>query len=45
MCAYYSIMKVDENEFVKLLKSINWWKDYNFEEHNWFNDDNELNAK
>jgi hypothetical protein len=38
-------MKVDEDEFVKLSESTNWWNDYDFEEHNWFNDDNESNAK
>jgi hypothetical protein len=38
-------MKVDEEEFVELSESVNWWKDYDFEKYNWFNDENESNVK
>jgi hypothetical protein len=38
-------MKIDEKDFVKLFEFVAWWKDYDFETHNWFNDENELNVK
>jgi sugar (pentulose or hexulose) kinase len=45
MFAHYHTMKVDQDEFVELSESTNWWNDYDFEQDNWSSDDDVTNTK
>jgi hypothetical protein len=38
-------MKTKDDDFVKLSDLASWWENYDFEKHNWFNDENVQNAK
>jgi hypothetical protein len=38
-------MKTENDDFVKLSNFASWWKNYDFEKHNWFNDENVQNIK
>jgi hypothetical protein len=38
-------MCVDENDYVKLSNSAHWWNNYDFDLHNWSNNDDVENAK
>jgi hypothetical protein len=38
-------MCVDKEEFVELSRFAHWWNDYDFDSHNWSNDDDAKNAK
>jgi hypothetical protein len=45
MIAHYIKMRADEKEYIELSKSTHWWNDYDFDAHNWSNDDDVKNAK
>jgi hypothetical protein len=38
-------MCVDEEDFVELSKFAQWWKNYDFDAHNWSSDDDAKNAE
>jgi hypothetical protein len=45
MIAHYFKMCVDEEDFVELSRSAQWWENYDFNAHNWSSDDDAKNAE